>query len=128
MTRHPKVLLTALIPAATLAATSRAAVIRPGGQADNFFTSLVERPDLAGQVIAAQKIPVTLRARDGSAVYSLSILNDVIRNSPADTPRFSYRIMNDDGSVLGIDRVDANSFRGFSSDVFSLLAGGGQTA
>src|SRR5882724_1807052 len=117
MKRDPRVLLTALIPAATLAAASaRAALIAPGGQADNFFTSLVERPDLAGQVVASQKIPVTLRASDGSVVYSLTILNEVIRNSPADTLSFSYRIMNDDGSVLGIDRVDANSFRGFSSD------------
>jgi hypothetical protein len=128
MKRDPKILLTALIPAATLAASSRAAVIEPGGLVDVSFTSLAERPDLGGQVIASQKIPITLRASDGSAVYSLSILNEVIRNSPADTLSFSYRIMNDDGSVLGIDRVDANSFRGFSSDVAALLDGGGQTA
>src|SRR5436190_1089059 len=128
MKRDPKILLTALIPAATLAAASRAAVIEPGGLVDVSFTSLAERPDLGGQVVASQKIPVTLRASDGSVVYSLSILNEVIRNSPADTLSFSYRISNGDGSVIGLDRVDANSFRGFSADVASLLDASGQTA
>jgi hypothetical protein len=128
MKRDPTILLTALIPAATLAAASRASVIEPGGLVDVSFTSLAERPDLTGQVVASQKIPVTLRASDGSVVYSLSILNEVIRNSPADTLSFSYRITNSDGSVLGLDRVDANSFRGSSADVASLLDGGGQTA
>ena len=40
MKRDPKILLTALIPAATLAAASRAAVIEPGGLVDVSFTSL----------------------------------------------------------------------------------------
>jgi hypothetical protein len=122
-----------MIPAAaaTLAGNVRAALLVPGDTAGNFLSSLAERPDLHGAVIASEAIPLLLRAGDGSAIHSLTILNQVIRSSYDNTLSFSYRLINDSdsgGAILGLDRLDTNSFAGFNADVASVIDERGQTS
>jgi len=105
-----------------------AAVIPPGAVADNFFTSLAESPAFGGTVIASQTIPLALRGSDGSVVTSISVLNQVIRDGSGNTLSFAYRILNGRERILGVDRVDAHSFAGYSTDVASLIDGGGESA
>jgi hypothetical protein len=126
-----KILMTALLPVAAAGSVSFAAPISPGGITEDLFTSLADRPELNGQLVASQTIPVTLQASNGAAVYSLNILNQVLRNPSDHTLVFTYRILNPDSAsahVIGIDRVEGGSFTGFSTDVASLLDGGGQTS
>src|SRR5207249_4973429 len=103
---HPN-LLRASVLAICVAATygpAPAAILAPGAVAEDFFTSLADRPELGGQVIASKTIPLTLRGSDGSAVYSLNLINEVVE-SPGGGLNFSYRILNGPEHVLGIDRL-----------------------
>ena len=113
---------------AAICAPAPAALLAPGSIAENFFTSLTERPELGGGVIASKLLPITLRGNDGKAVYSFELLIEVIANPSSKGLSFSYRILNAPQQVLGIDRLDSSSFAGFSSDVAALIDGGGESA
>jgi hypothetical protein len=80
-------LATAIVPSLMLTGAASAEVVAPGGVADDFATTLSQRPDFAGEVEAQLTIPFSLADDTGTVFYVGQIMHDVLPPSSRDIRR-----------------------------------------
>jgi hypothetical protein len=106
-----------------LAAPVRAGIVEPGGVASDFETTLADRPELGGTVVASDSFALSF-ADDAFG----GVVNEQVVRSTSGTLNFYYQFANPGEQIVGLDTFTAGSFNGFSTDVATLLDQGGETA
>jgi hypothetical protein len=116
-------LFTGLLPSMLLAAPVRAGIVEPGGVASDFETTLADRPELGGDVIASDSINLSF----ADSAFT-GVLNEQVVRNTSGTLNFYYQFTNPGDQIVGLDTFTVGSFTGISTDVATLLDRGGETA
>src|SRR5437764_450133 len=97
-TLYSAALFTGLIPTMMLAAPARATVVEPGGVVNDFDTTVADRPDLSGTVVASKTVALSFGQTN---TFSSSLLEQVVRDPSTGALSFQYRFDNTSNAIVG---------------------------